>query len=52
MIERRVDEDTAVVPCSRLDANRLVNEAALAERLVGEHDGCASTSSARLGVKQ
>jgi len=36
MIQGGVDEDTAVIPCSRLDADGLVDERALRKRLVGD----------------
>jgi hypothetical protein len=41
VVERRVNEDARVVPGGRLDADRLMDQAALLERLVGDRDGCA-----------
>lgn len=39
MIQRRINEDTGIVPGARLDTNSLVNEAVLRERPVRNSDG-------------
>lgn len=39
VVESGVDEDTAVVPSSRLDPDRLVDGTGLSESLVGDGDG-------------
>ena len=38
VIQSRVDQDTTVVPCSRLDPDSLVDKTALSKHLVGNHD--------------
>ena len=38
MVQRRINEDSAIIPCSALDANLLVNEAYLLQRLYGNRD--------------
>lgn len=40
MVESRIDEDACIIPCARLDANRLVNKSVLREVFVGNGDGC------------
>lgn len=50
MIQRRVDEHAAVVPCTRLDPNRLVNETALRHGLVGDRDSCSDMLRMAQGV--
>ncbi len=43
MVQSRVDEDTAVIPSSRFDPDRLVDQRALPKRLVRDRDGCPAS---------
>jgi len=45
VIQSGVDKNPAVVPCSRLDADGLVDERALRKGLVGDGDSWSSVSS-------
>lgn len=49
MVERSVDEDTTVIPSSRLYPDRLVNQSTLNQRLVGDGDGYHISSHLSLG---
>lgn len=45
VVQRRVDQDAAVIPGTRLDPDRFMDHGTLTERLVGNHDGWGYTGA-------